>query len=371
MSLLSVEQVVHRYPATLGKLPVLRNVSLDIEPGEIVAVVGESGCGKTTLGRLIAGFAEPLAGVVRFDGKDIWKLSKSEWKSYRRSVQVIHQDPYASLNPGLAVEETLKAGLVYHHLVTRREAKAEMYRLLDMVGLDASNQFLRRYPHQLSGGQRQKLVIARAMGLRPRLVVADEAVSMLDVSMRVSVLDLLLQIRDEYQLAYVFISHDFGVVRYFAYNGTVVVLFFGVIVEIGPAESVIFHPRHPYTFLLLDAIPVPDPKLARRRRTEAVKFAEERIALSAASVGCVFSNRCAYAQDKCFQEEPVLEPVEPGEGHWVACWFPDSVPDLVQLLGSVEREGEIGDAAAGSDALPARAGASLGGRAGAPARDAK
>jgi oligopeptide/dipeptide ABC transporter ATP-binding protein len=369
MSLLSVEAVTHRYPSTVGDLPVLRNVSLGIEPEEVVAVVGESGCGKTTLGRLAAGLLKPLAGTVRFEGKDIWDLPKKEWKPYRRSVQIVHQDPYASLNPGLTVEDILKDGLVYHHLVTRREAKLEMFRLLDTVGLEGTNQFLRRYPHQLSGGQRQRLVIARAMGLRPRLVVADEAVSMLDVSMRVSVLDLLLRIRDEEQLSYLFISHDFGVVRYFAYNGTVVVLFFGVVVEVGPAEAVIYHPRHPYTFSLLDAIPLPDPRLSRRRRTEAVQVVEERITRPPALEGCVFSNRCPYAQEKCHREEPVLEALAPGQRHRVACWFHDRVPDLAELVGSAEVE-ERRDAAGGGGAFPARPSASLDGGAGTAVRDA-
>ncbi len=277
VSLLSVDNVTHRYPTTTSELPVLNGVSLDVEPSSVVAVVGESGCGKTTLGRLVVGLVRPMDGEVRYEGKDIWGLPKKQWDEYRRSVQVIHQDPYASLNPGLTVEDTLKAGLLYHHIVRRRELRAELFRLLDLVDLEPSSAFLHRYPHQLSGGQRQRLVIARAMGLRPRLVVADEAVSMLDVSMRVSVLDLLLSMRSEQQLAYVFISHDFGVVRYFARTGRIVVMFFGVVVEEGPSEEVISHPRHPYTFLLLDAIPVPDPRLAHRRRTDAVREAEERV----------------------------------------------------------------------------------------------
>jgi oligopeptide/dipeptide ABC transporter ATP-binding protein len=311
---------------------VLNSVSLDVDPGSVVAVVGESGCGKTTLGRLVVGLVKPLAGEVRYEGKDIWSLNHKEWDIYRRSVQVIHQDPYASLNPGLTVEDTLKAGLLYHNLVRRRDLRAELFRLLDMVDLEATPTFLRRYPHQLSGGQRQRLVIARAMGLQPRLVVADEAVSMLDVSMRVSVLDLLLSLRSEQQLAYVFISHDFGVVRYFSRTGRIVVMFFGVIVEEGPAETVISHPRHPYTFLLLDAIPVPDPRLAHRRRTEATTKAEERVTGEPSAVGCVFSNRCPFVEDKCRSEVPPLAEITPGPGHRVACWFPDRVPDLQTLV---------------------------------------
>jgi oligopeptide/dipeptide ABC transporter ATP-binding protein len=332
VSLLNVDNVTHRYPTTTSELPVLNGVSLDVEPGSVVAVVGESGCGKTTLGRLVVGLVKPMAGEVRFEGKDIWSLSGKDWDTYRRSVQVIHQDPYASLNPGLTVEDTLKAGLLYHHIVSRRDVRAELFRLLELVDLEASPAFLRRYPHQLSGGQRQRLVIARAMGLQPRLVVADEAVSMLDVSMRVSVLDLLLSLRSDRQLAYVFISHDFGVVRYFSRSGRIVVMFFGVIIEEGPAQTVISHPRHPYTFLLLDAIPVPDPKLAHRRRTEATSKAEERVTGEPSAVGCVFSNRCPFVEDKCRAEAPPLAETVPGSLHRVACWFPDRVPDLQTLV---------------------------------------
>jgi oligopeptide/dipeptide ABC transporter ATP-binding protein len=332
VSLLSVDNVTHRYPTTMSELPVLNGVSLDVEPGSVVAVVGESGCGKTTLGRLVVGLVQPLEGEVRYEGKDIWNLPKKKWEDYRRSVQVIHQDPYASLNPGLTVEDTLKAALLYHNIVRRRDLKAELLRLLDMVDLEASSSFLRRYPHMLSGGQRQRLVIARAMGLRPRLVVADEAVSMLDVSMRVSVLDLLLSLRSEEQLAYVFISHDFGVVRYFARTGRIVVMFFGVVVEEGPSEEVISHPRHPYTFLLLDAIPVPDPKLAHRRRAEATRAAEERVTGEPSATGCVFSNRCPFVEEKCRSEAPPLIDVVPGERHRAACWFPERVPDLQTLV---------------------------------------
>jgi oligopeptide/dipeptide ABC transporter ATP-binding protein len=363
VSLLSVDNVTHRYPTTTSELPVLNGVSLDVEPESVVAVVGESGCGKTTLGRLVVGLVQPMAGEVRYQGKNIWDLSKKDWNSYRRSVQVIHQDPYASLNPGLNIEDILKAGLLYHNIVRRRDLRTELFRLLDMVGLDASPAFLRRYPHQLSGGQRQRLVVARAMGLRPHLVVADEAVSMLDVSMRVSVLDLLLSMRSEEKLAYVFISHDFGVVRYFARDGRIVVMFFGVIVEEGPAEQLINHPRHPYTFLLLDAIPIPDPRLARRRRTEATKAAEERATGEPSATGCVFCNRCPFVEEKCRTSAPPLVEVLPNQR--AACWFPDRVPDLQRLveettLGLSAPSGNSGVASAGADAADRAAGVGTG-----------
>ncbi len=267
MSLLSVDHVSHRYQTARDDRLVLQDVSVDVEAGQTLAVVGESGCGKTTLGRAITGLMQPLSGTVSFDGSDIWKLRGAEYREYRQSVQLVHQDPYGALNPGLTVEETLSAGLRHHKIVPRREVGDEVHRLLGLAGLDTGQAFLERYPHQLSGGQRQRLVIARAMALRPSLLVADEPVSMLDVSMRISILDLLKSLGQSHGLAYVFVSHDFGVVRYFAAGGQIIVMFFGVVVESGPVEEVIARPRHPYTFLLLDAIPEPDPRRARRRRS--------------------------------------------------------------------------------------------------------
>jgi len=331
MSLLRVENVTHRYPTTTGPLPVLDNVSLDVESDSVTAVVGESGCGKTTLGRVVTGLVEPSAGHVLYRDNDVWQMSRSEWDTYRRGVQVIQQDPYASLNPGLSVQDALRPGLLRHHIVARKDAEDEILRLLDIVGLDASKEFLRRYPHQLSGGQRQRVAIARAISLRPEVVVADEATSMLDVSIRVSVLDLLLSLRAERNLSYVFISHDFGVVRYFTRGGRIIVMFFGVVVEDGPAEEVIRRPRHPYTYLLLDAIPVPDPKTARRRRNEAVAAAlDDRVEQPPSQVGCIFSRRCPFVEDVCLTTRPELTEISPG--HRAACLFPERVPDLPEGL---------------------------------------
>jgi len=321
VSLLDVDGVTHRYGPETDDRPVLDAVDLHLDDRDIVAVVGESGCGKTTLGRLAVGLARPVDGQIRFDGRDVWSLRGRDRLGYRRAVQLVQQDPYASLNPGLTIENTLGDALLYHRLVTRRQLPAKLVELLADVGLDATPEFLRRFPHQLSGGQRQRVAIARAMSLQPRLVVADEATSMLDVSMRVSILDLLLSFRRERSLAYLFISHDFGVVRYFAQGGRVIVMFYGVVVEAGPTEQVIRQPRHPYTYLLLQAIPVPDPAAARRR---AAVDTDARTEAPPARTGCVFSNRCPWADERCRQTAPPTIEIAPG--HTTACWRPEQIP---------------------------------------------
>lgn len=323
MSLLEIRRVTHRYD-TGGGRPVLNDVSLHVDEGEIVALVGESGCGKTTLGRLAAGLAEPTRGTVAFDGDDIATLRGRSRKSWRRQVQLVHQDPYGSLNPGLTIGSTLAAGLLEHKLATRRTLQERLIHLLQQVGLDATPAFLQRYPHQLSGGQRQRLSIARAISLQPRLVIADEVTSMLDVSMRVAIMDLLLSIQRERHLGFVFISHDFGVVRYIAQGGRIVVMFFGVVVEEGPVEQLITAPRHPYTHMLLESVPVPDPAVARQRPTETRRLIGE-----ASTTGCVFAARCPLVQDRCRQEAPPL--IELDDRHRTACFFSDQVPPLRHL----------------------------------------
>jgi oligopeptide/dipeptide ABC transporter ATP-binding protein len=332
VKVLEVDAVTHRYATTRGPRPVLDNVSLGLEAKDVVAVVGESGCGKTTLGRLIAGMIPPFEGQVRFEGRDLWSLKGDDFKAYRRAVQVVQQDPYASLNPGLTIEDTLGAPLLHHKMVRRRQLKPTLMRALQEVGLDATPAFLSRYPHQLSGGQRQRVAIARSMSLQPRVVVADEATSMLDVSLRVAILDLLLSFRQQRDLAYMFISHDLGLVRYFAQGGRIVVMFYGVVVEEGPCEEVINRPKHPYTFLLLEAIPVPDPEVASQRRTEELeRYAEGQVA----TTGCVFANRCPFAEDACRKARPPL--AEVGDGHTAACFFPEKVPSLAESIQGVAR----------------------------------
>lgn len=326
-ALMSLEGVGHRYPSSTNPLPALNHVSLDVAADGITAVVGESGCGKTTLGRIVSGLVKPSEGQVSFENHDVWRLEKKAWNDYRRRVQVIQQDPYASLNPGLNVADILRPGLLRHHIVPRRQVRDEIVRLLDLVGLESDTAFLHRFPHQLSGGQRQRLGVARAVSLRPDLIVADEPSSMLDVSIRVAVLDLMLSLQAERQLAYLFISHDFGVVRYMARNGRIVVMFFGEVVEEGPTEEIIGRPRHPYSYQLLEAIPIPDPRVVRRRRAETVAAdLDDRLEQPPSPDGCIYTNRCPFAEDICRRKRPEL--TEQAGGHRVACWFPERVPPL-------------------------------------------
>jgi oligopeptide/dipeptide ABC transporter ATP-binding protein len=325
MSMLDIRNVTHTYASGSGR-PVLKDVSLRVDRGEVVAIVGESGCGKTTLGRMIAGLYSPTGGVIAFDGNDIANLRGRQKKAWRRKVQMIHQDPYGSLNPGLTNGSALAPGMLKHGLATGRDVQQKMIALLRSVGLDATKEFLQRYPHQLSGGQRQRASIARSIALQPDLIVADEVTSMLDVSMRVAILDLLLSFKKDQNIAFVFISHDFGVVRYFAQGGRIAVMFFGYIVEEGPTEEVITAPKHPYTHMLLEAIPIPDPVLARER---AQGDEAARLIGAPAETGCVFANRCPLARARCRTERPEL--VDQGSGHSAACHYADEVPPLLHV----------------------------------------
>ncbi|MGJ6979088.1 ABC transporter ATP-binding protein [Aestuariimicrobium soli] len=354
MSNLTVSDITHSYPTS--PRPVLTDVNLEIGEGEMVAIVGESGCGKTTLGRLISGLYKPSEGTVAFDGTDIWSLKGREHRQWRRRVQMVHQDPYGSLNPGLTLAGTLAPGLLGHKLATHRTVQKVMIDLLQQVGLDATPAFLNRYPHQLSGGQRQRVSIARAIGLEPDLIVADEVTSMLDVSMRVAILDLLIKFRKERGLGYAFISHDFGVVRYFARGGRIAVMFFGRIVEEGPVDEVIISPAHPYTRMLLESIPIPDPVLAKERDTTKA----ERLIGTPAHQGCVFANRCPMVQAECRTAQPPLKATPGSSGdrpRRSACLFPERVEPLTHVQKEQEGKhvalvgGGAGDDRAG-DRLP-------------------
>lgn len=295
-------------------------ISFSLNPGETIALVGESGSGKTTVGRMASGLIKPTDGVINYQGLSREELTKDEFLDYRLSVQMIHQDPYASLNPALTIGKVLSAPLLQHELVSsRKEARVKAEELLARVGLGAD--CYDKYPHQLSGGQRQRISVARAISVNPRVMVADEPVSMMDVSLRVGLLDLLLDLQDSLGMSYIFITHDLGVVRYFARNQRTFVMYRGHVMEQGSTETVIVEPCHPYTQALRMAVPVPDPKLSRSRSTLPIKNDLDENATI--EDGCPFAPRCIYAQAICYNEKPELSPLS--DNHWVACFFREKV----------------------------------------------
>ncbi|MGH7692419.1 MAG: ABC transporter ATP-binding protein [Candidatus Dormibacteria bacterium] len=323
---LELRNVVKEFPVTagavlqrrVGTIKAVSDVSFTIGKGETFGLVGESGCGKTTIGRLVVGLEKPTAGEIWFDGRDITKLKRSAYRRQRRDLQLMFQDPYASLDPRMRVGTIIREPLTVQKIGKREEQDARVRQLLREVGLSPRSVDL--YPHEFSGGQRQRIGLARALTLNPRLIVADEPVSALDVSIRSQILNLMNSLQETHGLTYIVISHDLSVVKYL--SNRIAVMYLGKLVELAPSTEIYERPAHPYTLGLIDAIPEPDPKRERAKEISPVK-GELPSAMNPPS-GCRFRTRCPRAQDLCAQEEPPLRPF--GPGHLAACHFPLQTP---------------------------------------------
>ena len=316
--LLKVKDLVKYFPIKGGifgrevdRVHAVDGVSFELQAGETLGVVGESGCGKSTTGRCILRLIEPTSGEVTFNGRSVTNASKSELRALARDMQIIFQDPYASLDPRMTVSSIVGEALTIHKLTkTPREYDDRIVQLLETVGLSADH--MRRFPHEFSGGQRQRIGIARALAVSPKLIVCDEAVSALDVSIQAQVINLLEDLREQFQLTYVFIAHDLSVVEHISHR--VAVMYLGRIVEIAPAKLLYTNPLHPYTEALLSAVPIPDPTVKRQR----IPLQGDVPSPVHPPSGCHFHTRCPIAQQGlCDQEKPQLE--QSAEGHWVAC----------------------------------------------------
>lgn len=316
MALLDVKNLHKSFPVyggmfgkKIGEVRAVDDVSFTVEKGEVLGLVGESGCGKSTTGRTIMRLYEPTGGEVIFDEKNLLHLSSEEMRKTRRDLQMVFQDPFASLNPRRKIAHILEEPLIVHGMGTGKERKEQVQDLLSVVGLSSFHG--ERYPHQFSGGQRQRIGIARALSTRPKLIIADEPVSALDVSIQSQVLNLMMDLQEQFSLTYIFIAHDLSVVKHISHR--VGVMYLGRMIELAARDELYSQPLHPYTQALLSAVPVPDPEAKRER----IILQGDVPGSGKPPAGCAFHPRCPYVFHRCKEERPVFE--DAGAGHMVAC----------------------------------------------------
>lgn len=333
-----------------GKLHAVDNVNFVIHEGETLGLVGESGCGKSTTGRLLLRLIEPTAGEIFFDGKNILDMPKHEFRKERTNMQIVFQDPYASLNPRMTVSEIIEEPLIINKVMKDSKERARrVEELMDTVGL--SQRLSYAFPHELDGGRRQRIGIARALSLRPKFIVQDEPVSALDVSIQAQILNLMDDLQDEFGLTYLFISHDLSVVKHV--SDRIIVMYLGVIVETASSQELFDRRLHPYTQALLSALPVPSVDV----ETHPIILKGEISSPINPPKACRFAGRCMYRQELCDKEEPVLRELHPG--HWVACHFAENLqqtdfedPEELQKKKAAEVSDELDTEAADADGVP-------------------
>ena len=319
--LLRVKNLVKHFPITqgiiiqkqVGAVHAVDDVSFDVRRGETLGLVGESGCGKSTTGRTVLQLYRPTSGSVTFDGVDLVHLKGEELRHMRRKMQMIFQDPYASLNPRMTVGEIVGEPLVVHNVAKQKEIEERVANLLDLVGLNPA--FSARYPHEFSGGQRQRIGVARALALQPSFIVCDEPISALDVSIQAQVVNLLEDLQKQFNLTYLFIAHDLSMVRHI--SNRIAVMYLGVIVELADRDELYLKPLHPYAQALLSAVPIPDP-IADAQRKRVLLEGDVPSPVNPPS-GCHFRTRCAFAESLCAEQKPDFRELKPG--HFVSCHF--------------------------------------------------